>query len=416
VFSDLTLYADALELAGEREGITATRLQRELRPRLHALRFIEEQSRSVARKLVEELQLFGWVDAPGPGHPARMTSSGREALAKAQSDRRGFLRSLAERMHEVYVVPGWFVNRLWTVNSKDGEVILPAPSPRWSPSQMTKEARAWTPELQEQTLQAAERARTANPLAFPVDDASWQEAVRRTWERIRNRKTRKAVNGRDPVTGTRSGLTLAMRWASLNLLFGPAPFSPDEPAFRAERSLSVKTFKPWCPRLQALELIGYTDWHPHVAPGRLLFPAALFRSGGATEQFEELAGIRHPDGRLLFLHQPAWPQWRESFWRILVAVYEETFRRVQARYVSLPDVRDEVCRRLRLSPARFDGFLEHAFAEAPEESGWHLSLETDTREELRTSRGLARRPVYVQDVPHTLIALARLTRVPRSVS
>jgi hypothetical protein len=420
-FSDLTLYPEALQLAQDQQGITAIRLQHELRPRFRSLRFVENQSASAARKLVAELRLFGWLDVPGTdgrqdAHlAARLTQQGRDALAAARGDWRGFLRCLAERMHDVYVVPGWFVNRLWTINPQQGEVILPAPSAGWSPTRATREARAWTAELRDQTLQAAGSARAANSLAFPVDDANWQDAVRRAWERLRDRKRRQAVSGPDPVTGSRSGLTLAMRWATLRLLFGRAPFPQGEPDFQGERPLTPKTFKPWCPRLQALELIGYTDWHPQVA-GRLLFPTALFRTSGAADQFEELPGIRHPDGRPLFLHQPAWEPCRERYWQTLVAVYEETFRRVRARYVSLPDVRDEVCRRLRLSPARFDLFLEHALAEVPQEGGWHLSIETDTREDLRTGRGLLRRPVYVRSVPHTLVAVARLPRVPRSAS
>jgi hypothetical protein len=96
-------------------------------------------------------------------------------------------------------------------------------------------------------------------------------------------------------------------------------------------------------------------------------------------------------------------------------VYGDSFGRVRARYVSLPDLRDEVCRRLRLSPARFDLFLEHALARVPEDGGWHLSIETDMREDLRTARGLIRRPVYIQRVPHTLISVSRLPRVPRRV-
>ena len=41
-FSDLTLYVEALQLAHDRQGITAARLQNELRPRLRSLRFVEK--------------------------------------------------------------------------------------------------------------------------------------------------------------------------------------------------------------------------------------------------------------------------------------------------------------------------------------------------------------------------------------
>ena len=84
--------------------------------------------------------------------------------------------------------------------------------------------------------------------------------------------------------------------------------------------------------------------------------------------------------------------------------------------VSLADVRDEVCRRLRMSPARFEVFLEHALQQGPSAESWQLSIETDMREDLRSGRGLARRPVYIRGVPHTLIAVGSLPSVPRSAS
>jgi len=420
VFSDLSLYADALALADELHVITASLLKENLGPRFRSLQLVKEQSVSAARKLLQELRLFGWVEAfKSPKQPHHqphflITLQGRRALEAARRHRRRFLRSLTERLHYVYVMPGWFVSRLWTINPAQGEVILPSPGAAWSPTPSTSQAKVWTAELEEQSRQAATRARTANPHAFPVDDGAWCRAVRTSWERLRDRQVRSPALGRDPVTSSRSGLTLAMRAASLTLLFGQTPFGQDEPDIEDPRPLTPKTFRPWCPRMQALELVGYTDWHPNVQ-GRLLFPTALFRTSGDDGQFEELPGIRHPDGRTLFLHQPSWEGWSEQFWQTLATVYGEAFGRVRARYVSLPDVRDEVCRRLRLSPARFDWFLEHALAQVPEDGGWHLSIETDMREDLRTARGLVRRPVYVHKVPHTLIAASRLPRVPRSV-
>jgi hypothetical protein len=419
VFSDLSLYADALALADELHGITAPLLRENLGPRFRSLQLVKQQSASAAQKLLQELQFFGWLKALESPNKSRhqpeavITPPGRLALDQAKGDRRTFVRSLTERLHQLYVVPGWFVDRLWTINPGQGEVILPSPSDAWSPTPSTRRAKAWTAELEDETLQAAARARTTNPHAFPVDDLTWSHTVRVAWERLRDRRVRRPSSSRDPVTGSRSGLTLALRAASLTLLFSKTPFGHGEPDIESQRPFTPRTFRPWCPRLQALELIGYTDWHPDVQ-GRLLFPTALFRTSGDDGQFEAIPAIRHPDGRTLFLPQPSWEVWRERFWHSLAMVYDESFHRVRARYVSLPDVRDEVCRRLRLSPARFNLFLEHALAQVPEDGGWHLSIETDMREDLRTARGLVRRPVYVKGVPHTLISVSRLPRVSRS--
>jgi hypothetical protein len=103
VFSDLTLYVEALDLARQRDGITASLLIEELKPRVRALRLVREQSTSVARSLVDELQLFGWLQAPATAAGqrgavrARLTADGQAALERAQADRRGFLRLLVGR-------------------------------------------------------------------------------------------------------------------------------------------------------------------------------------------------------------------------------------------------------------------------------------------------------------------------------
>ncbi len=63
VFSDLSLYADTLALADELHVITASLLKENLGPRFRSLQLVKEQSVSAAHKLLQELRLFGWVEA-----------------------------------------------------------------------------------------------------------------------------------------------------------------------------------------------------------------------------------------------------------------------------------------------------------------------------------------------------------------
>jgi hypothetical protein len=206
-----------------------------------------------------------------------------------------------------------------------------------------------------------------------------------------------------------------MREAAIRLLFDRIPYGAAQPDFAGSGPpLSPRTFMAWCPRLESLEFIFYTDWHSSVY-GRLLFPTAAFRLGSPSSQFEMVPGIVHPDGSNLFLHQPEWSTIRQLFWDTLVAVHRRISLRVRSLYVSLLDVRDEICRRLRLSAARFDDFLALALQELPDqELPWSVSIETDIREEQRSGYGLLRRPIYIQGVPHTLIAVARLPELERS--
>jgi hypothetical protein len=406
-FSDLTLYGDALNCARGPEGITAALLHNVLAPRLRSSRHVERPGLRTVRSLLEELEAFGWLKSttalPAPRYT--LTSEGEAALVIARRADRAFLRLLATRLHAVYTIPGWFGARLWTINPQGGEVILPSPAPAWKASAAARANNAWGSEQEQETIASARRAQDANAAAFPVSTPEWIAAVSEAWKHVLTRRRRRQTED-DPLPWTRGGLTLAMRIAALRLLFGGTAYGRASPDILVPQPLSVKTLKPWCPRLQALELIAYTDWHPSVT-GRLLFPTAVFRSE-ADSSFEELPAICHPDGRRLFLHQPSWPAVRERFWATLADVYRQMSQRTGLRYVSLFDVRDEVCRRLRLSSSLFERCLAHALEEPLPAAGWRISVETDVREEMRSGGQRERRPISVGGVPYTIIAVAKL--------
>jgi hypothetical protein len=425
VLSDPSLYAEALQIAQDQGLVTKQVLQREIGPRLRGMLFVKQQSARVARQLILELQRYGWVRADEGGRvrsgaACRLSVEGAAALAESQSNPRAFRRTLVGRMHDVFVIPGWMVNRLWQINPHgQGEVILPSPLPDWHPETRPWEDAPWSHELERQTLRTAARARVASPFAFPIEDAPWTEAVRQAWTHLSGRRPRgRRAERKPPRYSPRRRLAQAIRRATIHLLFGRELQGTHDVNYGGIKPpFYLASFEIWCARLQALEILFYTDWHPDV-PGRILFPVALFRDcPAASRQFECLPAIRHPDGRPLCLHQPEWGAWRERFWQALVKVHRGISQQVRARYVSLLDVRDEVCRQLRLSAHRFEEFLERALQETPPDScPWHISAETDLREDLRSGRGLLRRPVYIRRVPHTLIAMTCLSEPERSLS
>ncbi len=416
LFTDLTLYAEALALAQEYGAVTVSLLQRDLGQRMQKMRLVLRQSERTVERLMRELRYFDWLK-PRPGSaeklstaPHVITSEGQQALTLSRKDARAFHRLLTVKMQQVYVIPGWFTARLWQINPKgQGEVILPAPLDDWRPSSRDWNDTAWDKTLHTQTLAAAQQARRASLNAFPIHDEDWLSAVQRAWDRLSTLKPR-SQRKRGPTSySPRTRLALAMREASVGLLFDRVPYGADEPDFPGSRPpIYLRTFMGWCPRLEALEMIFYTDWHPQVA-GRLLFPTSVFRPSAPEEQFEQLDKIRHPNGDPLWLHQPTWDIMRTSFLNTLIAVHQHQMMRSGALYVSMLDVRDEVCRQLRLSSLCFDRFLEQAVRELPtSDFPWSVAVETDIREEQSSGAGQLRRPVYLGGVPHTLIALARL--------
>lgn len=421
LFTDLTLYAEALQLAADRGAVNASFLQQELSQRMLKLRLVERQSLRVAQHLVRELRLFGWFQPEGKttrspvNAPHTLTQKGSEALAESSRDSHAFRRRLAVQMHRVYVIPGWFVSRLWQINSEgQGELILPAPLPGWKPQSRDWDDCEWSVELEEQTVDTATQARHASSDAFPVKESDWVFEVRNAWERLsvlspRGRKARIPTRSFRP----RDRLARAMREAAVKLLFSEVPYRVDQTSSLDHLPLLYpRTFMAWCPRLESLEFIFYTDWHPKVH-GRVLFPTAVFRAAAPPERFEAMSQIVHPDGSLLYLHQPTWSSMRDRFQQTLTATHHRISLQVNSLYVSLLDVRDEVCRQLRLSAVCFDQFVSHMLQE-PARSDFSISIETDIREEQRSGYGLLRRPVYIRGVPHTLIAIAHLPEAERS--
>jgi hypothetical protein len=180
-----------------------------------------------------------------------------------------------------------------------------------------------------------------------------------------------------------------------------------EPDFQKnDVPLAPRTYMAWCPRLESLELIFYTDVHPLI-PGRLLFPTSVFKDEmTGNSQYEVINMINDPSGKLLNLHQPNWNSIRELFFNTLIQEHQRSYSRVGSLYVSLLDVRDEVCRQLRISAACFDTFIEKALRESiRSETDVSISVETDIREDQMSAHRLIRRPVWIEGIPHSLIAI-----------
>lgn len=414
LFTDLTLLSETLELAAMRGSVNPGYLQQALRQRLQRMRLVMTQQPRTIERVLRELKLFGWLEplpsGNGAGPSYRLTVAGADALRLAQQNPRQFRRLLAEKMQEIYVIPGWFIARLWHINPQgQGEVILPMPPQEWQARSRHWGENAWDDEIRLQTLRAAQAAKMAGSNAFPIHEVDWLQAVEIAWRSLSAQKPRGAHESESTVFSPRTRLVSAFRKAWLNLLFNYTPYKETVPDFPGARPpLYPRTFAGWCPRLESLELIFYTDSHPKIN-GRLLFPVSAFRESAPASSFEQLAYIRDPEDRTLWLHQPGWEKFHERFIQTLIAVHRQVAAKGGTLYVSLFSVRDEVCRQLRISSTTFDIFLGNAldFLPAPGFS-WSIAVETDIREDQSSAPAQYRRPVYLNGVPHSLLGLAHL--------
>lgn len=432
--SDPILFSEVLEVTHKEGSVSLQKLTSEtegLRKRLRRLWVIDKPTRTTINGLLSAMEKFGWLKENGQGSYS-LTSEGFE-MYKVSSDERLFRRKLTEKMHDRYVIPGWFVSRLHSLNPQgQGEIVLPSPPKEWQPTNRKWQSSEWTDELSEQANMSAERAKKSFPRALPIDNEIWVQIVRDNWERISTRKQEnqfldntgssakiKPKTSIEPEFTPRARLTQAMREAAINYLFDNfLPFS-SFPKIRAADFYSSKhpipprAFSAWCPRLEALELIFYTDFHPLIS-GRLIFPCGVFRESANYPPFEVISKVTDPLGKHLYLYQPKWQDIRENFIDVLLETYQRYSRKDGALYISLLDVRDEVCRQLKLSSILFDSFLESAYRESIQEKSvlkhFAISLESDIRAEQQSGYGLLRRPVYISKVPHSLIAISHKRR------
>jgi hypothetical protein len=416
LFIDLSLYSEALKITAERGSITASLLRQELSQRTRGLLFVAKQSKRVAKDLVRELYAFKWLQrVNGSGQSIenasyKLTPSGEEILRLSDYKVR---RRLAVAMHEQFIIPGWFMSRLWKINpAGQGEVILPSPPRDWRPKARPWEEKDWTNDLAIQVLKASVIAQTVCPGSFPIDDDIMVQAVIKAWKHLGTWKQKKRANasGKIRTFSPRRRLALAMRNAAVDILFGIVPPGHEEQDIWTKGNkppLFPRAFRVWCPRLADLELIFYTDRHPDVV-GRLIFPTAVFRQEASQPPFEKLRDIQNPDEDFLWLYQPEWENQGELFLKTLIQTHRLISRRVGTMYISLLDVRDEVCRQLRLSAALFDKFLTRAFRESLRPGADRsISIESDIREDQRSGSGLIRRPVWIAGVPYSLIAIGK---------
>jgi len=312
------------------------------------------------------------------------------------------------------------VYRLWAINPKgQGEVVIPSPPRDWSTSSREWENKNWTEELSEQTIKSLVIIKTVCSGAFPITEEDWIGKVKEAWDRLSNLKRRAVAKpppkkksgkkGKMKTYTPRLRLAMAMREAAVKHLFSNTPSNCSDPDFPVKKDpLAPRTYMAWCPRLEALEFIFYTDAHPLV-PGRLIFPTSVFRKDMPAKSFERLDDIRSPDGQTLYLHRPTWEVLKERFFKILFQEHQKAYARGGSLYVPLLDVRDEVCRQLRLSAAIFDDFMDKALRNSLKpNSHLSISVETDIREDQRSAHRLIRRSVLLSGTPHSLIAITKI--------
>jgi len=424
LFTDLKLFSDALEIGEKQREFSKSQLAEGLSKRVKGLIFIDELSKRVLDDLIRELMDFEWIQkAPANSSKFMLTGKGKEARTKYEVDKRSYIKQLIVEMHRVYTIPGWFVNRLWELNpGGQGEIVVPAPLRSWIPESRKWENQKWDMELDEQVVEAVRLIKKISDGAFPIDEKTWLKEVKNAWERLSNIPPRTIAKqkitdkkemkekGKIKTYAPRRRLFNAMKEAAVNLFFGNRnPVSGKADFASGKQPLYSRNYMAWCPRLAELGLILYTDSHPQI-PGRLIFPVSVFKKNSDMASFHALEDINNPTGERLFLHQPPADETNiKKFLAVLYHEHQRFYSRVKSLYVSIMDVRDEVCRQLKISAESFDYILKMSLPwiknHSPQSQGYTISLESDIREDQGSSYQKLRRPIIIDRKPYSLIAM-----------
>jgi hypothetical protein len=412
LFTDMNLYFEALAIAKNKGFININILEKSLLERVIGLKYIETFKKRTFQDLIRELNRFKYIYKKESDY--YLTKNGSDLVEIHESSLNNYFDAILEKMNSEFGIPGWFVSRLWTINPDgQGQVVIPSPIKSWKPAKSKWKDNQWNSELLLITKETHLQINKKLPNSFPMPINDWINAVRIEYERLGTRKQRRVAkkdsNNKEKKMeffAPRGRLTLAMKNVSVKFLFSNKFQTNESKDFFANKDpINSRTFMVWCPRLETFELIYYSDYVEEI-PGRLLFPCSVFAKKREIVNFDEIRFITSPNHENLFRHKPEWSTFREEFLSTLNECYQSIYNREGIIYVSLQQVRDKVCRLLRISASTFELLLEKAFKESVEKKiEYSIALETDIREDQKSGFQIQRRPVFINNVPNSLIAI-----------
>lgn len=409
-FTEFNLYREALLIAKSKGFIDKALLVREIPQRVKGLVLVDSISETVYMDLIRELTHFMFIQKESKNE-YKITWEGLEYLELCNTNKEQAQDRLLERMQGVFVTPAWFISRLWELNpDNQGQVVIPMPlknaplkSRKWADS-------SWTDELTVISIETIRWIQKKIPGCFPYDESQWIEDLRNEYQRLgaqKPRKNNREIPDNDVNYSQRNRLSLAMKTIAVKKFFSRInPVTQNADFLNKRSDMTHRSFMVWCPRLESFSLMCYTDNNPEI-PGRLLYPISSFKTSSASASFTPKPCLRDNDGLTLYIHTPQWKDIKNDFITTLLEVYQNYYNKQTIIYISLQDIRDEVCRLLRISPYQFEAFLQTTYEmSVKHEINYSISLETDIRLDMKVK--INRRGVYLNGIMYSLIAIKPL--------
>lgn len=416
-FTEYGLYRVALTIAKSNGYINQEILMSEIPQRIKGLIVVDSISPTSYQYLIRELLHFQFIEKQSKNVDKTemyvITSSGESYLSLCATNSQAALDFLLEKMQDVFITPAWFVKRLWELNpTGQGQIIIPLPLKEWHPKSRIWIDREWNDELDMISRKTAILVQKKIPGAFPFDVDEWASELRNEYVRLGRQKPKNNIpdmKDEEVHFSLRNRLSLAMKTVAVRKFFSrknPRSGCMDFPNKRSD--MTHRSFMVWCPRLAAFDMIFYTDNNPEI-PGRLLFPVSVFKSENQQTSYIKKSFITDTNGHCLYIHAPKWNDFQAIFIDTLVEVYQKYYNKQTIIYISLQDIRDEVCRLLRINPHTFELFLQKTYElSILHKIPYSISLETDLRLDMKIQ--INRRGVYLNGILYSLIALKPLEK------
>ena len=167
---------------------------------------------------------------------------------------------------------------------------------------------------------------------------------------------------------------------------------------------SYDTFNIWTERAKKFGILHATDFYPGLN-GRIVFPTAILSSDNSPKDFNEV--FKYFDNEKLLIHSPKWDIIEEEFVGSLVDAYFSIKKARRTHFISLLDVKEKVCYRLRISAQDFDKYIAktYEYSILGKLKKVQLSLEADKLPEETTAMYLKREPIIVSGKQKNIIAI-----------
>ncbi len=407
LFTDFRLYWEALEIANSLSIFSIDDIMEQLPHRVKGLLYVEGFKRRAYQDLIRELSQYKFIEKVS-NILYKNTNAGSEILFLYKNNPSKAISLLLEKMQSVFVTPAWFINRLWELNSTgQGQIVIPTPIKDWKSKPRLWNDHLWTKELEIISKETYNKINKVLPNSFPVSIDKWILELKSEYERAGSLKPRRSLSSEEIKKvnyNPRSRLSMAMKNVAVKILFSRLNPLTKEYDFSNNRAqLTHRAFTVWCPRLEEFGLLMYTDYKPEI-PGRLVFPTSVFKKPQTYSNYECIDTLRNPQGEVLYVYNPSWEQIRNQFFHTLQDTYDYFYNIQRIIYISLQDIRDEVCRVLRINTKLFDIFLKKTYEDSLKKIlPISISLETDLRQDMKVQ--LNRRGVYINGILYTLIAI-----------